>query len=134
MITKETAKNLQPLGENCYSICMTSFRHVWKWTYCLDILCYICHFWFYALCHAKKKTTYLFSLVDIPKSIWLLLKNSIYLITSLGICCEFSIVSGFVTFLPKYFETQFGSSTSVANLFTGKWDLFFLNSWITTDW
>ncbi|GAB1599393.1 solute carrier organic anion transporter family member 5A1-like [Argonauta hians] len=56
---------------------------------------------------------------DIPKSIWLLLKNSIYLITCLGICCEFSIVSGFVTFLPKYFETQFGSSTSVANLFTG---------------
>ncbi|XP_050389881.1 solute carrier organic anion transporter family member 5A1 [Patella vulgata] len=56
---------------------------------------------------------------DIPRSILRLLKNPVYIITSLGICCEIAIVSGFVVFLPKYIETQFGTSTSVANLFTG---------------
>ncbi|XP_060076397.1 solute carrier organic anion transporter family member 5A1-like [Ylistrum balloti] len=56
---------------------------------------------------------------DIPRSILNLLTNKIYLITCLGICCEISIVSGFVVFLPKYLETQFGTSKSVANLFTG---------------
>lgn len=49
-----------------------------------------------------------------------LLKNKIYLVTSFGICCEISIVSGFVVFLPKYIETQFGTSKSEASLFTGK--------------
>ncbi|GFR75414.1 solute carrier organic anion transporter family member [Elysia marginata] len=36
-----------------------------------------------------------------------------------AICCEICIVSGFVVFLPKYIESQFGTSTSLANLFTG---------------
>ncbi|XP_071114023.1 solute carrier organic anion transporter family member 5A1-like [Haliotis cracherodii] len=56
---------------------------------------------------------------DIPRSMLRLLKNSVYIVVCLGICCEISIVSGFVVFLPKYIETQFGTSTSVANLFTG---------------
>lgn len=60
-----------------------------------------------------------FCVLDIPRSILQLLKNSIYLITCLGIGCEISIASGVVVFLPKYLETQFGTSTSVANLFTG---------------
>lgn len=49
-----------------------------------------------------------------------LLKNKVYLVTCFGICCEIAIVSGFVVFLPKYLETQFGTSTSMANLFTGE--------------
>ena len=57
---------------------------------------------------------------DIPRSILNLLKNKIYILTSFGICCEIGIVSGFVLFLPKYLETQFGTSKSMANLFTGK--------------
>ncbi|CAG2209557.1 SLCO3A [Mytilus edulis] len=55
---------------------------------------------------------------DIPRSMLNLLKNKIYVLTSLGICCEIAIVSGFVVFLPKYLETQFGTSKSM-NLFTG---------------
>jgi len=55
-----------------------------------------------------------------------LLKNKIYLVTSFGICCEISIVSGFVVFLPKYIETQFGTSKSEASLFTGKIILHFV--------
>ncbi|XP_041361891.1 solute carrier organic anion transporter family member 5A1-like [Gigantopelta aegis] len=56
---------------------------------------------------------------DLPKSILRLLKNSVFVVLCVAVCCEISIVSGFVVFLPKYIETQFGTSTSVANLFTG---------------
>lgn len=61
-----------------------------------------------------------FLLSDIPRSIMSLLRNKVYLVTCLGICCEIAIVSGFVVFLPKYLETQFGTSTSMANVFTGE--------------
>ncbi|XP_076456638.1 solute carrier organic anion transporter family member 5A1-like [Babylonia areolata] len=56
---------------------------------------------------------------EIPKSILKLLKNPVYTLLLPAISCEIAIVSGFVVFLPKYIETQFGTSTSVANLFTG---------------
>ena len=59
-------------------------------------------------------------IAELPRSLWRLLSNPIYLITSLGICCEISIVSGFILFLPKYLETQFGLSKSFANVLTGK--------------
>ena len=59
-------------------------------------------------------------LSELPKAFARLLRNPIYLITCLGICCEVCIVSGFVVFLPKYLETQFTLSKSVANLLTGK--------------
>ncbi|ESO83194.1 hypothetical protein LOTGIDRAFT_92173, partial [Lottia gigantea] len=68
---------------------------------------------------AEENVQYGKTIRDIPRSILRLLKNPIYIITTLGICCEIAIVSGFVVFLPKYIETQFGTSTSVANLFTG---------------
>ena len=56
---------------------------------------------------------------EIPKSILKLLRNPVYALLLPAISCEIAIVSGFVVFLPKYIETQFGTSTSVANLFTG---------------
>lgn len=56
---------------------------------------------------------------EIPHSILKLLRNPVYALLLPAICCEIAIVSGFVVFLPKYIETQFGTSTSVANLFTG---------------
>ncbi|ELU10514.1 hypothetical protein CAPTEDRAFT_116572, partial [Capitella teleta] len=56
---------------------------------------------------------------ELPRAFQRLLKNPIFLITCLGICCEVCIVSGFVVFLPKYLETQFTLSKSVANLLTG---------------
>ncbi|KAK6960136.1 Solute carrier organic anion transporter member 5A1, partial [Biomphalaria glabrata] len=54
----------------------------------------------------------------IPKAILHLLKNPVYAVMLPAICCEICIVSGFVVFLPKYLESQFGTSTSLANLFT----------------
>merc|ERR1719420_1330912 len=56
---------------------------------------------------------------DIPRSVWKLLTNKIYLVTCLGACMELIIVSGFIVFLPKYLETQFNLSKSMASMFTG---------------
>ena len=58
--------------------------------------------------------------VDFPAAVWHLLTNPVYIVTCFGICCEVSIVSGFVVFLPKYLETEFGATKSAANLLTGK--------------
>ena len=57
--------------------------------------------------------------VDIPRSVWRLLCNPVYMVLMIGGCCEICIVSGFCVFLPKYLETQFGISKSAANLLTG---------------
>jgi organic anion transporter 3A len=56
---------------------------------------------------------------DIPRSIWKLLTNKIYIITCMGACMELIIVSGFIVFLPKYLETQFNLDKSTASMFTG---------------
>lgn len=57
--------------------------------------------------------------VDIPRSMWRLVCNPIYIVTCLGACMELIIVSGFVVFLPKYLETQFSLGKSQASVFTG---------------
>lgn len=59
------------------------------------------------------------SLAEIPKCMWNLISNPVYIVTCLGSCMELSIVSGFLVFLPKYLETQFTISKSEANLFAG---------------
>lgn len=64
-------------------------------------------------------TQYGKNIKEIPRAILKLLKNPVYALLLPAISCEIAIVSGFVVFLPKYIETQFGTSTSMANLFTG---------------
>ena len=59
------------------------------------------------------------SLKEIPKCMWNLLSNPVFIVTCLGSCMELSIVSGFLVFLPKYLETQFTIGKSEANLFAG---------------
>ncbi|CAH0762197.1 unnamed protein product [Bemisia tabaci] len=56
---------------------------------------------------------------DIPRSMWRLMCNPVYVVTCLAACMELVIVSGFVVFLPKYLETQFSLSKSQASIFTG---------------
>ncbi|XP_022915157.1 solute carrier organic anion transporter family member 3A1-like [Onthophagus taurus] len=56
---------------------------------------------------------------DIPRSMWRLACNPVYIVTCLGACMELVIVSGFVVFLPKYLETQFRLGKSQASVFTG---------------
>ena len=65
------------------------------------------------------ENTYGKDIKDIPRSTWKLLTNKIYLVTCLGACMELIIVSGFIVFLPKYLETQFNLSKSMASMFTG---------------
>lgn len=57
--------------------------------------------------------------LDIPRSMWRLVTNPVYVVTCLGACMELVIVSGFVVFLPKYLETQFSLGKSQASIFTG---------------
>ncbi|XP_043287756.1 solute carrier organic anion transporter family member 5A1 isoform X2 [Venturia canescens] len=56
---------------------------------------------------------------DIPRDMWRLVCNPVYVVTCLGACMELVIVSGFVVFLPKYLETQFSLGKSQASIFTG---------------
>ncbi|KAF7287700.1 hypothetical protein GWI33_003343 [Rhynchophorus ferrugineus] len=67
----------------------------------------------------KEDPAYGKDIKDIPKSMWKLASNPIYMVTCLGACTELIIVSGFVVFLPKYLETQFSLSKSQASVFTG---------------
>ncbi|XP_066155367.1 solute carrier organic anion transporter family member 3A1-like isoform X1 [Euwallacea fornicatus] len=64
-------------------------------------------------------TAYGRDIKDIPRSMWRLASNPIYMVTCLGACMELIIVSGFVVFLPKYLETQFSLGKSQASVFTG---------------
>uniref|UniRef100_A0A0A9W4U2 Solute carrier organic anion transporter family member n=1 Tax=Lygus hesperus TaxID=30085 RepID=A0A0A9W4U2_LYGHE len=67
----------------------------------------------------KKDSAYGKDVKDIPRSMWRLVCNPIYVVTCLGACMELVIVSGFVVFLPKYLETQFSLGKSQASVFTG---------------
>ncbi|KAF5283451.1 hypothetical protein FQA39_LY04827 [Lamprigera yunnana] len=67
----------------------------------------------------KNDTGYGKDIKDIPRSMWRLVCNPIYIVTCLGACMELIIVSGFVVFLPKYLETQFSLGKSQASVFTG---------------
>ena len=67
----------------------------------------------------QKDENYGKNLSDLPKCIWKLITNWIFLVSCLGACCELIIVSGFIVFLPKYLETQFNLSKSEASMLTG---------------
>ncbi|VDL59729.1 unnamed protein product [Hymenolepis diminuta] len=56
---------------------------------------------------------------DIPKSIFNLLKNKIYVVTCLCICCEMFIIIGFAGFLPKYMEIEYQISKATASMIAG---------------
>lgn len=56
---------------------------------------------------------------DIPKSVFSLLKNKIYVVTCLCICCEMFIVIGFAGFLPKYMEIEYQISKATASMIAG---------------
>ncbi|XP_035659491.1 solute carrier organic anion transporter family member 5A1-like [Branchiostoma floridae] len=56
---------------------------------------------------------------DIPHAVMSLCTNVPYLCISLCATMELSVVTGFITFVPKFLESQFGVSASEANLLTG---------------
>ncbi|KAM7537652.1 hypothetical protein Aperf_G00000072922 [Anoplocephala perfoliata] len=56
---------------------------------------------------------------DIPRSIFSLLKNKIYVVACLCICSEMFIVIGFAGFLPKYMEIEYQISKATASMVAG---------------
>ncbi|XP_033107038.1 solute carrier organic anion transporter family member 3A1-like [Anneissia japonica] len=55
----------------------------------------------------------------LPRSAWRLFRNLPFMTVNLGFVTTIAIVFGITSFIPKYFETQFGLSTATANLLTG---------------
>ncbi|XP_071955219.1 solute carrier organic anion transporter family member 2A1-like [Antedon mediterranea] len=55
----------------------------------------------------------------LPRSTWRLLRNLPFMTVNIGFVTTVAIVFGITSFIPKYFETQFGLSTATANLLTG---------------
>jgi hypothetical protein len=45
--------------------------------------------------------------------------NKVFMIITVAYCFEINIISGFMTFLPKYIEHQFSVGNSLANIYTG---------------
>ena len=55
----------------------------------------------------------------LPTAIKNILVNKVFMIVTFAFCCEITIISGFITFLPKYIEHQFSVNDSMANIYTG---------------
>lgn len=66
---------------------------------------------------------------DLPKAALRILSNMTFLFVSLSYTAECAIVTAFITFIPKFIESQFGIPASNASIYTGKcyflWIFFF---------
>lgn len=67
---------------------------------------------------SKKKAAFK-SIKDMPGKFWETCKNPLYLIINMAFVTEFAAQIGLNIFFPKYLETEFGLTSSYANLITG---------------
>ena len=56
---------------------------------------------------------------DVPRSVWRVCCNPIYMCVVLGTCCHVSSYVGFATFLTKYMQAHFGITAALASIYTG---------------
>jgi len=56
---------------------------------------------------------------DMPMTTWRLISNPVFLFITLSATCEFTIVTAFMTFVPKYLEAQFSIAASTAAITCG---------------
>ncbi|GAA6099592.1 solute carrier organic anion transporter family member 5A1a isoform X1 [Tachysurus ichikawai] len=56
---------------------------------------------------------------DLPKAALRILSNVTFLFVSLSYTAECAIVTAFITFIPKFIESQFGVPASSASIYTG---------------
>ncbi len=56
---------------------------------------------------------------DLPKAAIRILSNMTFLFVSLSYTAESAIVTAFITFIPKFIESQFGIPASNASIYTG---------------
>lgn len=59
------------------------------------------------------------SLSELPKAAVRILSNMTFLFVSLSYTAESAIVTAFITFIPKFIESQFGIPASNASIYTG---------------
>nr|XP_014342404.1 PREDICTED: solute carrier organic anion transporter family member 4C1 isoform X2 [Latimeria chalumnae] len=59
------------------------------------------------------------SLKDFPKAFMFLLKNTVFLCLTMSSASEALVIAGFVTFLPKFIENQYGQTSSFAAILGG---------------
>ncbi|XP_032725131.1 solute carrier organic anion transporter family member 5A1 [Lontra canadensis] len=57
---------------------------------------------------------------DLPRAAVRILSNMTFLFVSLSYTAESAIVTAFITFIPKFIESQFGIPASNASIYTGK--------------
>ncbi|XP_041471626.1 solute carrier organic anion transporter family member 2A1-like [Lytechinus variegatus] len=67
---------------------------------------------------SRKKAAFK-SIKDMPGKFWEVCKNPLYLIINMAFVTEFAAMIGLNIFFPKYLETEFGLTSSYANLITG---------------
>jgi len=56
---------------------------------------------------------------DVPRSVWRVCCNPVYLFIILGACSHVTLV-GFGTFLTKYLQSHFGVTAAMASIYTGQ--------------
>lgn len=57
---------------------------------------------------------------DLPRAAVRILSNVTFLFVSLSYTAESAIVTAFITFIPKFIESQFGIPASSASIYTGE--------------
>lgn len=57
--------------------------------------------------------------IDYFSSLGHLIRNPVYMTLQLGGCLSAFVISGFFTFVPKYFEVMFHLPPSLANIIAG---------------
>lgn len=71
---------------------------------------------------------FLHPLPDLPKAAVRILSNVTFLFVSLSYTAESAIVTAFITFIPKFIESQFGIPASNASIYTGELNVHILKS------
>lgn len=92
---------------------------------------------YFHCCDADRKKTkallcvhvfFLHPLPDLPKAAVRILSNVTFLFVSLSYTAESAIVTAFITFIPKFIESQFGIPASNASIYTGELNVHILKS------
>ena len=64
-----------------------------------------------------------------------ILSNVTFLFVSLSYTAESAIVTAFITFIPKFIESQFGIPASSASIYTGEhWYRLYQYCWYLERW
>ena len=56
---------------------------------------------------------------ELPRTIFRQISNSIFTLISLSMCCEFTIVVAFLTYMSKYLQDQFSIDASISAIICG---------------